>query len=58
MADIKNIKLTKDHLKNIKIMIPLLNDRECEAVSYFMYGCCVGGAIEEEKQKARFQENS
>lgn len=41
----KNIELTKDPLTNISIMVPMLNDRAREAVSYFMYGCCVGESI-------------
>ena len=45
MADIKNLELTKDPLTNIGIMVPMLNDRAREAVSYFMYGCCVGESI-------------
>lgn len=45
MADIKNLKLTKDPLTNIGLMVPMLNDRAREAVSYFMYGCCVGESI-------------
>lgn len=41
----KNIELTQDPLTNIGIMVPMLNDRAREAVSYFMYGCCVGESI-------------
>ncbi len=39
------IKLTKDPLTNINQMVPMLNDRAREAVSYFIYGCCVGESI-------------
>ena len=45
MADINNLELTKDPLTNIRIMIPMLNDRSREAVSYFLYGVCVGESI-------------
>lgn len=45
MPDIKNLELTKDPLTNISIMVPMLNERAREAVSYFMYGCCVGESI-------------
>lgn len=41
----KKIKLTKDPLTNINLMVPMLNDRTREAVSYFIYGCCVGESI-------------
>ena len=42
MKKIKNLKLTDDPLTNIHIMIPLLGEREKEAVSYLMYGCVLG----------------
>lgn len=48
MADIKNLRLTKDPLANIRLMVPMLNDRAIEAVSYFMYGCCVGESLARE----------
>lgn len=51
MADIKKLELTKDPLTNICMMVPMLNDRAREAVSYFMYGCCVGEHIAAEKPK-------
>lgn len=51
MADIKNLELTKDPLTNIGIMVPMLNDRAREAVSYFMYGCCVGESIAKDSQR-------
>lgn len=38
----KEIKLTDDPLTNIYIMMPMLNDRAREAVSYLMYGYCLG----------------
>ena len=38
----KEIRLTDDPLTNIHIMVPMLNDRAREAVSYLMYGCCLG----------------
>lgn len=43
--DIKNLELTKDPLTNIGIMIPMLNDRAREAMSYFMYGFCLGESV-------------
>lgn len=51
MADIKNLELTKDPLTNINLMVPLLNDRSREAVSYLMYGCYLGEAIAKDGQK-------
>lgn len=51
MADIKNIELTKDPLTNINIMVPMLNDRSREAVSYFMYGCYVGESLSQGSHK-------
>ncbi len=45
MSNVKNLELTKDPLTNINIMVPMLNDRSREAVSYFIYGCCVGESI-------------
>lgn len=42
MADIKDIKLTEDPLTNIHMMIPFLNDKSREALSYVIYGCCIG----------------
>lgn len=50
MADVKNLELTKDPLTNISIMVPMLNDRAREAVSYFIYGCCVGESIAKDNQ--------
>lgn len=34
----KNINLTNDPLTNIHLMIPLLDDRAREAMSYVMFG--------------------
>lgn len=48
----KDIQLTKDPLTNISIMVPMLNDRAREAVSYFMYGCCVGESIAKGEKSA------
>lgn len=45
MANIKELELTNDPLTNISLMVPLLNDRAREAISYFMYGCYVGESI-------------
>ena len=42
---INEIELTKDSLTNINLMVPMLNDKAREAVSYFIYGCCVGESI-------------
>lgn len=38
----KEIRLTDDALTNIHIMVPMLNERAREAVSYLMYGCYLG----------------
>lgn len=45
MKEIQKIELTKDPLTNINLMVPMLNDKAREAVSYFIYGCCVGESI-------------
>lgn len=50
MADIGNLELTKDPLTNINLMIPLLDNESRKAVSYLMYGCCLGEAIAEGKK--------
>ncbi len=42
MAKTKDVHLTDDPLTNIYAMIPLLGDKEREAVSFLMYGCCIG----------------
>lgn len=52
----RNIELTDDPLTNIHIMIPMLNDRAREAVSYLMYGCFIGEEIAEGKNKKELQE--
>lgn len=44
----KKIKLTQDPLTNINLMVPMLNDKTREAVSYFIYGCCVGESLSKE----------
>ena len=51
MANLKELELTEDPLTNISIMVPMLNDRAREAVSYFMYGCCVGESIAKDSQR-------
>lgn len=56
MVKPEGIELTEDPLTNIHIMIPVLNDREREAVSYFMYGCYVGGSIAD-KEKTRLEKS-
>lgn len=53
MANLKELELTKDPLTNISIMVPMLNDRAREAVSYFMYGCYVGESIAKNQQESR-----
>lgn len=45
MKKIEKLELTNDPLTNINLMVPMLNDRAREAVSYFIYGCCVGESI-------------
>ncbi len=47
----KKVELTDDPLTNIHIMIPMLNDRAREAISYLMYGCFIGEEIAERKKK-------
>lgn len=51
MSDIKNLELTKDPLTNIGLMLPMLNERSREAVSYLMYGCCLGESIAKDRQR-------
>ncbi len=55
MADIKSLELTKDPLTNICLMIPMLDDRACEAVSHLMYGCFLGEHIAKEKNDEQLQ---
>lgn len=47
MADIKklSLELTEDPLTNIEMMVPMLNERSREAVSYLMFGCYLGEFI-------------
>lgn len=56
MADIKNIELTDDPLTNIKMMIPMLNERSRETVSYIMFGCCLGETIARQDSEKKLQE--
>lgn len=51
MEDIRNLELTKDPLTNISLMIPMLNERSREAISYLMYGCYLGESIAKDSQK-------
>ena len=53
MANIRELELTADPLTNISLMVPLLNDRAREAVSYFMYGCFVGESIAKDSQRGQ-----
>lgn len=53
MADIKNIKLTDDPLTNIQMMIPFLNDKSREALSYVIYGCCIGEEMAKKDSKEK-----
>lgn len=52
---IMEIQLTEDPLTNIYIMVPLLNDKAREAISYLMYGCCLGEELS--KSKYKLEEN-
>lgn len=50
MAKTKSdVQLTDDPLTNIHIMVPLLNDKEREAVSYLMYGCFLGEKLADKR---------
>lgn len=40
----QNIKLTKDPLTNIHIMISMLDHEGCKAASTFLYGLVVGSS--------------
>lgn len=51
MKNVEKLELTNDPLTNIILMVPMLNDRTREAVSYFIYGCCVGESITKDGQK-------
>ena len=57
MSNIKNLEFTDDPLTNIKMMIPMLNERSSEAVSYLMFGCCLGESIADDKQDKKPQES-
>ena len=48
----RNIKLTDDPLTNIYIMVPMLNNREREAVSHLMYGCLIGATLKDTTKDA------
>lgn len=55
MKEIKNINLTDDPLKNIYIMIPMLDDEARKAISHLMYGYYLGkesGNKEKDLQEA------
>ena len=49
----RNIQLTDDPLTNIRIMVPMLNDKEREAVSYLMYGCFLGEKLADKGRKLK-----
>ncbi len=51
MESVKDLELTKDPLTNIKRMIPLLNEESRKAVSYLMYGYCLGEMVSGSSQK-------
>lgn len=51
MANMKNVQLTDDPLTNIHIMVPMLNDEARKAVSYLMYGCCIGEELASKKRE-------
>ena len=57
MSNIKNLEFTDDPLTNIKMMIPMINERSREAVSYLMFGCCLGESIADDKQDKKPQES-
>lgn len=56
MTKAKSVKLTSDPLTNIHIMVPLLDDKAREAVSYLMYGCYIGERLAEDKKEKELQE--
>lgn len=56
MTKAKSVKLTSDPLTNIHIMVPLLDDKAREAVSYLMYGCYIGEKLAEDKKEKELQE--
>lgn len=56
MADIKKLELTKDPLTNIKMMIPMLDDRAREAVSHMMFGFYLSESLAKDKEKKQLRE--
>lgn len=56
MEKTRSAKLTSDPLTNIHIMVPLLDDKAREAVSYLMYGCYIGERLAEDKKEKELQE--
>lgn len=51
MKEIKNINFTDDPLKNIYIMIPLLDDEARKTISHLMYGYYLGKESGNKKKK-------
>lgn len=49
----RKIRLTDDPLTNIHIMIPMMNEKEKEAMSYLMYGCCLGKELADKETGKR-----
>lgn len=57
ITDKKNIELTDEPLTNILIMLPMLNDKSKEAMSYLMYGCFIGEKLANVNKEQKNQIN-
>ncbi len=55
--DDKSVQLTDDPLTNIYAMVPMLNEKAREAVSYLMYGFYLGEKLSDTKEPFRGEEN-
>jgi len=58
MAKKINIALTDDPLINIHSMIPILNDKEREAISYLMYGYYLGSTQDQSPKNPSIEERN
>lgn len=50
------IKMTDNPLENIKAMVPVLDEKAREAVSYVMYGCYLGEKIADKRNNDKSNE--
>lgn len=57
MAAVKNIKLTNDSLTNIRLMIPLLNNRARERIADVIYGCYISEVYSGSELKTKTEQS-